>query len=182
MREYFFPHFSPKCPLTREGDFPGCAFPLGGRWLWTEIRLKSGRMALSTKCPACHRPGSTPQQLEFADVRFQHGLPQKRFCFSAIFLQRNQEGERGEEVAYSGPRAVESLDSEVKADTESDLSSTSRFSELCLSPSGGQCACGQRAKLRFYRMSCRTCHTYTEERRGEGGQRSHRTQELMASL
>lgn len=53
----------------------------------------------------------------------------------------------GGDVAYSGPRAVESPDSEVKADAESDLSSTSHFSELCLlSPFRGQRACGQRAE------------------------------------
>lgn len=124
----------------------------GGGWSWAEIRLQSGRMALFTKFPACHRPRSTPQQLEFVDVCFQHGLQTKRFCFSAICLQRNQEGVGGggggrEEVAYSGPRAVAYPDSEVKADTESDLSSTSHFSELCLlSPFRGQCACRQRAE------------------------------------
>lgn len=41
---------------------------------------------------------------------------------------------------------------------------------------------GKGVKLWFYWMSCHTCHTDTEEQRREGGQRSHRKQELMASL
>lgn len=143
--QHNFPCFSPKCLLTGAAGFPGCKFSSGRRWSWTEIRLKSGRMALFTKFLTYHRPRSTPGQLEFSVASFQRGLQKKRFCFSAIFLHRNQ-GEVGEEVPCSGFRAVEPSDLEVKADTKSDLlSSTSHFSELCLlGPFRGQSACRQR--------------------------------------
>lgn len=88
-----FPHFSPKCVLTGAAGFPGCN-RFGRRWSWTEIRLKSGRMALFTKFLTYHRSRSTPGQLEFSVASFLHGLQKKRFCFSAIFLHKNQ-GEGG---------------------------------------------------------------------------------------
>lgn len=148
---------------------PPCS---GRRWSRIEIRLKSGRMALFTKFLTYHRSRSTPGQLEFTVASFQHGLQKKRFCFSAIFLYRNQ-GEVGEEVPCSGPRAVEPSYLEVKADTESDLlSSTSHFSELCLlGPFRGQSACRQRGVFVVLWTHCHTCHTYTGKERREGGKR-----------
>lgn len=146
----------------------------GRKQSWTEIKLKSWRERpyLLSSQPAID-PRSTPGQLEFTVASFQHGLQKKRFCFSAIFPQRNQ-GEVAEEVTCSGPRAVEPSDLEVKADTESGLlSSTSHFSELCLlGPFRGQCACRQNGvRLWFYWTSCHSCRTHTEEQKGvEGGE------------